>query len=110
MTMRPSNVPPDATVAIDVPLEIYLKGRDEAVNINVTYEIPTAVLSEGDELQGVMQIGLSNILSTIDIVREHRLIFSDSRFNKFVFLTDEVQAIALLAPDADTVRKALEAT
>lgn len=109
MTMRPRDVPEESTVSIDVILSVYLKDRDDPIQTPVTYEIPKDVLKdEGDELSDFMQVCLQHILQTIDTVREHRLIFSDRRFNKFIFLTDEVQGISILAPDEETILKALE--
>jgi len=52
-----------------------------------------------------MQIVAVNILEPLDQKREHRVVFSDSRYNKFVVMTDEIQAVSILAPDEQEVAR-----
>lgn len=56
-----------------------------------------------------MGIATQHLLATIDVVREHRHILSDGLQNKFIFLTDEVQAVSIMAPSNETLMHALEA-
>lgn len=91
-----------------VTYEIYLKGREDPVRTNATFEFKKEMLTEGQELEDFMQVAVNHLLTTIDIVREHRYMLSDERFNKFIALTDEMQAVSILAPDEETLLKALE--
>lgn len=95
-------------VMADITYLVYLKGRDEPVNFNATLQFSREHLHEGTELQNLMDLAASHVLGTIDIVREHRYILSDRRFNKGIFLTDEIQAISILAPDEDHLKNILE--
>jgi hypothetical protein len=97
------------TFTIDLAQEIYLRGREEPMRINSTFEIRKETLTEGHEIEDLMSIATTHLLATIDVVREHRYILSDRRFNKFISLTDEIQAVSILAPDEDTLFQALEA-
>jgi hypothetical protein len=100
----------DETFSIDIPQEIYLRYRDEPIHINSTFELRKDSIDNPDApLQEVMHMATSHLLSTIDVVREHRYILSDRRHNKFILLTDELQGVSILAPDEQTVKDALEA-
>lgn len=101
---------PDATgkIVVNVDALIYLKYREEPVRQLVTFELDPAHLDAGSELEDFMQIAMRHILQTIDVVREHRLILSDERFNKGIFLTEHIQAITILAPDESTLLGLLE--
>lgn len=91
-----------------VSYEIYLAGREDPVRAMASFELPKAMLEEGRELASFMDIATNHTLQTIDVVREHRLLLSDERFNKFIALTDHIQAISILAPAEDTLMKALD--
>ena len=106
--MRPKGHEEEVKITITILEEFYLRYREDPVRVNVTYEIPVNLLEEGDEVADVMSVALSQLLSTIDVVREHRIIRSDGHNNKFVFLTDEVQGVSILAPTEETVMKAIE--
>lgn len=106
--MRPQNED-GPIIPLTVGLNIYLKGREDPVNLLVTYEIPTRIFdTPGQELFDAMQVAVQYVLRTIDTVGEHRIIFSDERHAKFVFLINEVQGFSLMAPDEETFVKALE--
>ena len=96
------------TVSVDVQYEVYLLHREEPVRIVATFDLNPEHLREDNFLEDFMQIASNHILQTIDVVREHRLIFSDSHFNKSFFLTDHVQGISILAPSEETLRAILE--
>lgn len=98
----------DNTVAVDVQYEIYLLHREEPVRIVATFDLNPDHLSEDNLLEDFMHIASNHILQTIDVVREHRLIFSDSHYNKSFFLTDHVQGISILAPSEETLRNTME--
>lgn len=108
--MRDTQRPNAPTIILDVPFEIYLKGREEPVHFLGTYAIPAEILSEAQDakLNDVMQVVIQHILGTIDTVGAHRLILSDRRESKFVVLTDSIASISVLAPDEATILKALE--
>lgn len=108
MRERNNSSEPSDLAAINMTFEVYLKHRESPVNVNATFEIRKEVLKDGSELESLMQVAANHILSTIDVVAEHRLIFSDERFNKMFFMTDEIQAVSILAPDEETILKALE--
>lgn len=95
-------------VIVNLTYEIYLKGREEPINQLVTFEIDPAHLDEGQELDDFMQIAVKHALQTIDTVGEHRLIYSDERFNKGIYLTEHIQAITILAPDEAEFVRSLE--
>ena len=100
----------DETFQIDIPQEIYLRHRDEPIHINSTFVLRKDSIEQPDSpLEEVMHMATSHLLSTIDVVREHRYILSDQRHNKFILLTDELQGVSILAPDESTVKEALEA-
>lgn len=107
--MRPTNRDEDAvTFVMPVSYEIYLAGREDPVRAMAAFDLPRAMLEEGKELASFMEITTHHVLQTIDVVREHRLMLSDERFNKFIAMTDHIQAISILAPTDDTLMKALE--
>lgn len=106
--MHERNSPGGDTFEQTIVYEVYLKGRDEPVAVNATFELRKETLEDGKELEGMMQIATNHLMATLDVVREHRFILSDERFNKFVFLTEEMQAVSILAPDRDTLLEALE--
>lgn len=96
-------------MVIDLPFEFYLKGRDDPVVIPTSWQIRREILNdEGDELMDFMQLCLLSMLEVIDTVGQHRIVLSDRKFNKSVILTDQVQGISLLAPEEETVLRALE--
>ncbi len=107
MMKEPNN---EATnkVKVNIDVEVYLVGREEPVRQVVTYELDPSHLDAGEELEDFMQIAQRHILATLDVVREHRLILSDERFNKGIYLTEHVQAVTILAPDEDTLLAILE--
>lgn len=110
MTLKPRGRDTDEeTFTIDLSQEFYLKGRDMPISVNSTFEMRKDMLDEGQEMEDVMGIATQHLLATIDVVREHRHILSDGNHNKFVFLTDEVQAVSILAPSKETLMHALEA-
>lgn len=90
-----------------VSYEIYLKGREEPVQALATFELPKEMLTEGRELESFMEITTSHVLQTIDVVREHRFMLSDERFNKYIVMTDHIQAISIHAPEEQTLMEAL---
>ena len=106
--MRETNGPDGETAQIDVTYLVYLHGREDPVNVPATFDLRKEILNEGKELENFAQVAVNHILGTIDIVREHRLIFSDRLFNKFIFLTDQVQAVSVLVPDEQTLLRLLE--
>lgn len=91
-----------------VQYEIYLKGREDPVCALATFELNKEMLTEGRELEGFMEITTNHLLQTIDVVREHRFLLSDEKFNKFVVLTDHIQAVSILAPSEETLMRSLE--
>ena len=95
-------------VQVDITYLVYLKHREEPINFNATLVFDRGHLEEGFEVRDVMQLAQHHLLSTIDVVREHRFILSNDRFDKGVFLTDEIQAISILAPGEETLKKAME--
>jgi 1,2-phenylacetyl-CoA epoxidase PaaB subunit len=99
----------DETFAIDVAEEVYLKGREEPVRVNTTFELRKDSINRETPVEDVMGMATSHCLATFDVRAEHRYILSDQRHNKFIFLTDEVQGVSILAPDESTVLEALEA-
>lgn len=102
--LRERQNPSDAdTVQIDITYLIYVEGRDEPINFNATFDIRKEVMKAGSELEDFMQVALNHILATIDVVAEHRLILSDRRFNKAIFLTEKIEAVSILAPDEETL-------
>jgi hypothetical protein len=101
--MKETNNNGDPKVRVNVDVLVYLKYREEPIRQLVTFELDPTHLDEDQELEDFMQIALRHVLATIDVVREHRLILSDERFNKGVFLTEQIQAISILAPDEETL-------
>lgn len=108
MTLRPRDKGAEETFTIDLSQEFYLKERDEPIAVNSTYEIRKDVLDEGQEMEDLMGIATQHLLATIDVVGEHRHILSDGAQNKFVFFTDQIQAVSILAPSKETLMSALE--
>lgn len=112
MTMRPTDRRDEdeeiSTFSQEVGYEIYLAGREDPVRTVAAFELPKRMLEEGKELESFMHVCTNHVLQTIDVVREHRFMLSDSRFNKFIALTDHIQAISILAPEEETLMKALE--
>ena len=106
--MKETNNESTGKVVVNVTYLVYLKGRDEPVNQIVSFELDPDHLETGAELESFMQIAIRHALSTLDVVREHRLILSDERFNKGIYLTDQIQAINILAPDEDNFLKLIE--
>lgn len=107
MSMQDRDRPDAQAVAVDIPFEIYLKGKEEPVHFLTTYRIPTEALGE-DKLNDVMQVVVRHVLSTLDTVGEHRLLLSDRRQNKFISLVSDIASISILAPDAQSISTALE--
>jgi hypothetical protein len=99
----------EETVQIDVTYEIYLKHRDDPVNFNATFEVRKEAIRPGSEVEDVMNMATSQVFATIDVVREHRFILSDRNFNKGIFLTDDIQAVSILAPSEERIMEAMEA-
>lgn len=111
MTMRPTDRRDEEEIPIfsqEVAYEIYLAGREDPVQAMAAFELPKRMLEEGKELESFMHIATNHVLQTIDVVREHRFMLSDARFNKFIAMTDHIQAISILAPEEETLMKALE--
>lgn len=98
----------EETFVIDLPQEIYLSGRDDPIRVNSTFELRKEMIDKDCPVADVMSIATKHLLATIDVVSEHRYILSDSRDNKFIFMTSELQAVSILAPDEETVRAAME--
>lgn len=96
------------TVEIDCQFEVYLKNRDDPILSIATFEIPREYFDKDQELEDFMMVAYNHIRGTIDVVGNHRFDLSDSKLNKFVFLTEEIQAISILAPSKETVLAALE--
>lgn len=102
--MRERNAPDDAEmVPIHLGYEFYLKGKEDPVHFAATFELRRDVLVEDAELESFMDIAVKHVLGTLDTVGEHRLIFSDDHFNKFVAITDQVQAVSILAPSEEAL-------
>lgn len=97
------------SLLIDVTYLVYLKERDEPVNFNATFEFHKNNIREGREVEDVMMMATNHLLSTIDVVSEHRFILSDVNFTKGIFLTEQIQAVSILSPSEETVLKAMEA-
>lgn len=108
MTMRERNGPGGETIQQTIQYEVYLRGREEPISLNVSFELRKELFEEGQELDNLMQMATQHLLGTIDVVREHRWILSDEKFNKFVILADELQAVSILAPEEKTLMEALE--
>ena len=100
---------PINTFTIDVEQEVYLRNRDEPVRVNTTFELLKESIDKDEPVVSVMNFATHHLLNTIDVVKEHRYMLSDSRHNKFIFLTDQIQAVSILAPDEKTISAALEA-
>jgi hypothetical protein len=98
----------EGLVQQDITFLIYLKHREEPINFNATLVFNREHLKDGREMRDLMELAKGHVLSTIDIVREHRYILSNDRFDKAIFLTEEVQAITILAPSEETLQKTLE--
>lgn len=96
------------TFIIDLWQEIYLRGRDEPVRVNTTFELQKEGIDKDEPVASVMSFATSHLMSTIDVVREHRYMLSDRAHNKFVWLTDEIQGVSILAPSEETVLRAME--
>lgn len=107
--MKERGADPEAeTAAIDVTYEIYLVGRDDPVSVNATFELRRDLMRTGHEVEDFQEQAINYALRTIDIVREHRLILSDRFYNKFIFKTDELQAVSILAPSPENLIRMLE--
>ena len=105
--MRERDRPEGDRAEIDIEYFIYLKQREDPINFIATFDLRKEVLREGQELEDMMQVAAQHILATIDVVGEHRLIFSDSKFNKFISMTEEVQGISIMAPEEETLLQQL---
>lgn len=99
----------DDLLRMTLPYEIYIVGREDPIRTTGTFEINKSILRDGEELESFMEIATNHLLQTIDVVREHRFMLSDERFNKTVVLTDHIQAVSIQAPDDATFMAALEA-
>lgn len=106
--MHERNSPGGETFVQTITYEVYLKGRDEPIAVNGTFELRKDMLEDGKELEGMMQVALNHLLATVDVVREHRFTLSDERYNKFVFMTEEIQGVSILAPSRESLMQALE--
>lgn len=96
------------TFTIDLDQLVYLRDREEPINVNTTFEIQRETMDADRPMECLMEIATNHLLRTIDVVREHRYILSDRRHNTFVFMTDEIQSVSLLAPDESTLFSAME--
>lgn len=106
--LKPTRRDEDAdTFTQEVEYEVYLAGREDPVRVVGAFQLPREMLTEGKELESFMEITHNHLLQTIDVVREHRFQLSDARFNKFIAMTDHLQAISILAPSEQTFMEAL---
>lgn len=96
------------TFTIDLAQSVYIKGREEPINVNTTFVINKETIDADQPMASLMEIATNHLLRTIDVVREHRYILSDGRHSTFVFMTDEIQSVSLLAPDEETLFAAME--
>ena len=95
-------------VAIHVMYEIYLKQRQEPVQVAATFAVNREHIRTETILEDFMQLATQHVLATVDVVSEHRIIFSDDHYNKFIFLTEEIQGISILAPTEETLLALVE--
>ena len=109
MTMTPRGKENEETFVIDLEQEIYLRYRDEPLRVNTTFELLKESINTDEPVASVVNFATHHLMNTIDVVREHRYMLSDGRHNKFVFMTDDIQAVSILAPDEATVTSAMEA-
>ena len=94
-------------ITIDVLIEIYLKHRADPMSVMATFRIHTGIFDDVDELEMFTGITLTTIMEILDTKGEQRYVFSDSRYNKTIVLVDEIQAISVLAPSAETIKQAI---
>ncbi len=102
--MREPDLPSGAiTVTIDVTMEVYLKDRQDPISYIGTFFFNRDHLNEDALLESFMSIVTRTLRSVIDDRSETMFILSDVRSNKFLILTDEIQAISILAPSEETI-------
>jgi hypothetical protein len=108
MTDDPHPSDQDERIKIDTLFEFYLRGRDDPLHVPLTFNFKRELLDEGVELADFQSVCVNTVLSIIDAKAGQRMVFSDRKFNKFVIVTDDVQAVSILAPAEETILRAIE--
>jgi hypothetical protein len=98
----------DGTIIVDATYEFYLRGRDDPIQVPATFQFNADMLDAGEELSDFQSICVNTVLALMDNKAAHRMVFSDRMFNKIVIVTDDVQAVSVLAPSESTIQRAIE--
>lgn len=108
MTDDPHPSDQDERLKIDTLFEFYLRGRDDPLTVPLTFNFRRELLDEGVELADFQSVCVNTVLAQIDAKAGMRMVFSDRMFNKFVIVTDDIQAVSILAPAEETILRAIE--
>jgi hypothetical protein len=108
MTDDPHPGDQDERIKVDTLFEFYLRHRDDALQVPLTFNFNRELLDEGAELADFQSVCVNTVLSILDAKAGTRMVFSDRKFNKFVIMTDDVQAVSILAPEEATIMRAIE--
>jgi hypothetical protein len=88
----------DEFLPVDLMVEFRLRQRDDPLYCLITVNVhPHWAASK--TVHDLMEVAGEMVLSEIDTVGTHRLVFTDQRHNKHIIILSEIQAVSILAPD-----------
>ncbi len=83
----------------DLMVEFYLKGRADPLVSMVSFKMRKSHLEDEGRVARLMHMATISLLEPMDTVGQHRMILADTRENKWIVMTDQIQAITILIPD-----------
>lgn len=98
-------------VHLNIQIEVYLRDRDDPIQCYCLMHVPRFVFEQGEPVDmvvdNVVDQMTQSIMADLDTASERLLPFVDSRGNRTVIRSPEVQAVSVLAPDMATVVREL---
>jgi hypothetical protein len=88
----------EGVLSCELGVQFMLRNRVDPLFCVIVVKIQPQYLEEHG-LAELLDLAVEHVLEEVDTVGMHRLVFTDSRFNKHVIFTSEIQAISVLAPD-----------
>lgn len=98
-------------VHLNLQIEVYLRERDDPIQCYSMMHVARAAFDEAESVEYVVEdvVGQMThaIMSDLDTASERLLPFVDSRGNRTVVRSPEVQAVSILVPDIVSVIREL---